>query len=122
MKSKSLAESFKYAFSGIVSTLNKERNFKIHACAAVCALVISVILKISVIEFVCMLVSITMVLSAELINTAIETAVDLYAGDKLHPLAKAAKDAAAGAVLITAVNAAAVGAAIFLKRLIDLFL
>jgi len=122
MKNKNLAESFKYAFSGIIATLVKERNFKLHICAAVCAMVLSVLLKISAVEFICVLLSISMVLSAELINTAIEAAVDLFAGDKLHPLAKAAKDAAAGAVLITAINAVAVGAAIFFKRLIGVIL
>jgi len=118
MKKHSLPESFKYAFAGILETLKKERNFKIHVCAAVCALGLSILLKISAVEFACILISIAMVLSAELINTAIESAVDLFIGDRLHPLAKAAKDAAAGAVLITAVNAVAVGAAIFVKRLI----
>ena len=120
MKNQNLAESFKYAFSGIFETLKKERNFKIHACAAICALGLSIFLKISVVEFVCILISIAMVLSAELINTAVESAVDLLMGEKRHPLAKAAKDAAAGAVLISSINAAAVGAAIFLKRLIYL--
>ena len=122
MKSKNLAESFKYAFSGLFESLVKERNFKIHVCAAVCALVSAIYFKISVLEFICLLISITMVLSAELINTAIEAAVDLFTGDRLHPLAKAAKDAAAGAVLITAINAVAVGAAIFFKRLIGVIL
>ena len=121
MKNKNLPASFKYALTGILNTLKKERNFKIHVCAAVCALILSIVLKISVVEFVCILISITMVLSAELINTAIEAVVDLYVKDRIHPLAKAAKDAAAGAVLITAINAVAVGAAIFLKRLANLF-
>jgi len=122
MKNNHLPDSFKYAFTGILETLKKERNFKIHVCVAVCALVLSILLKISVLEFVCILISIALVLSAELINTAIEAAVDLIVGERLHPLAKAAKDAAAGAVLITAINAVAVGAAIFLRRLIDIFM
>ena len=121
MKNKNLSDSFKFAFHGVLHTLRKERNFKIHVCAAICALGLSIFLKISVVEFVCILISITMVLSAELINSAIESVVDLFVGDRLHPLAKAAKDAAAGAVLITAINAVAVGAAIFLKRLISFF-
>ena len=122
MKNNNLPDSFKYAFAGIANTLKKERNFKIHVCAAICALGLSIFLKISAVEFVCILISIAMVLAAELINTAIEAVVDLCVGDKLHSLAKAAKDAAAGAVLITAINAAAVGAAVFLKRLIGIFI
>jgi len=120
MKNHNLAESFKYALAGILSTIKKERNFKIHLCAAICALGLSVYFKISVLEFVCVLISITLVLSAELINTAIEAVVDMLAGEHLLPLAKAAKDAAAGAVFVTAVNAVAVGAAVFLRRLIGL--
>ena len=122
MKNKKLSESFKCAFTGILGTLAKERNFKIHVCAAVCILGLAIFLKVSVIEFICVLVTISMVLAAELLNTAIEAAIDLFTGDKFHPLAKAAKDAAAGAVLITAINAVAVGAAIFFKKLIDLFI
>ncbi|MDR1559704.1 MAG: diacylglycerol kinase family protein [Clostridiales bacterium] len=122
MKNPNLPRSFKYALSGIVETLKNERNFKIHLYAAVCALGLAIWLKISVIEFICVSISIAMVLSAELINTAIESVVDLFAGEEIHPLAKAAKDAAAGAVLITAVNAAAVGAAVFLKRLINIIM
>ena len=122
MKNKNLPESFRYAFSGVVKTAANERSFKIHVCAAICALSLSIFLKISVIEFLCVLISITLVLSAELINTAIEAVVDLFAGERFYPLAKAAKDAAAGAVLITSINAAAVGAGVFLKRLIDYFL
>ncbi|MDR2650221.1 MAG: diacylglycerol kinase family protein [Clostridiales bacterium] len=118
MKSPNLPQSFKFAFSGVMETLKNERNFKLHVCAAICALGLAIFLKISVIEFICLLISIALVLSAELINTAIESVVDLFAGEQINALAKAAKDAAAGAVLITALNAAAVGAAVFLKRLI----
>ena len=117
MKKQSLPKSFKCAFTGVTETIKSERSFKIQICAAICALGLSIFLKISVMEFIYVLISITMVLTAELINTAIEAAVDLYAGDRIHPLAKAAKDAAAGAVLITSINAVAVGAAVFLRRL-----
>ena len=121
MKNRSLPESFKCAFSGVADTIKNESNFKMHVCAAILALGLSIFLKISVIEFICILISITMVLSSEIINTAIESVVDLFAGEQFHPLAKAAKDAAAGAVLITSINAAAVGIAVFLKRLIAYF-
>ena len=121
MKKHSLPDSFKYAFSGIAETIKNERSFKIHVCAAILALGLSIFLRISAIEFICILISITMVLSAEIINTAIESVVDLFAGEQFHPLAKAAKDAAAGAVLLTSVNAVAVGIAVFLRRLLAYF-
>ena len=122
MKNHSLRSSFKCAFSGVAETIKNERSFKIHVCAAILALGLSVFLKISAVEFICILISITMVLSAELINTALESAVDLFAGERFYPLAKAAKDATAGAVLITSINAVAVGIAVFLRRLIVLLL
>jgi len=121
MKNRNLLESFICAFSGVSETIKKERNFKIQVCSAICALLLAMLLKISVIEFICVLVSISMVLTAELINTAIEAAIDLFSGGKYHIFAKAAKDAAAGAVLIASVNAVAVGVAVFLKRLINVF-
>ena len=121
MKNHSLLESFICAFLGIAKTIKKERNFKIQICAAICALGIAIFLKVSAIEFISILISISMVLTAELINTAIEATVDLFTGDKYHQLAKAAKDAAAGAVLITSVNAVAVGGAVFFKGLLNVF-
>jgi len=122
MKNENIRKSFICAFSGIVETIKNERNFKIHILAAICALGLAIFLKISVIEFICLLFSITMVLSAELLNTAIEAAVDMFTGGRFNPLAKAAKDAAAGAVLITSLNAVAVGVAVFFKKLIDLIM
>ena len=121
MKKHSLPDSFKCAFSGVLETLKNERSFKIHVVAAICAIGLSIFLKISAVEFIGILISIAMVLSAELVNTAIESAVDLIAGENFYPLGKAAKDAAAGAVLITSINAAAVGVAVFFIRLVDLF-
>ena len=122
MKKHSLPESFKCAYSGVLKTLKNERSFKIHVCAAIGVIGLSVLLRISLIEFICILITIAMVLAAELLNTAVEAVVDLFAGEDYYPLAKAAKDAAAGAVLITTINAVAVGIGVFLKRLIDLVL
>ena len=120
MSNQNLQESFKCAFSGVVETLKSERNFKIHVIASIGAMGLGIILRISVIEFVLIMIAISMVLATEIMNTAIEIVVDLYTGERVHPLAKAAKDAAAGAVLITSVNAVGVGVAIFFVRLVSL--
>ncbi|MDR1913162.1 MAG: diacylglycerol kinase family protein [Clostridiales bacterium] len=117
MKKISLRQSFHYAFEGIVKAVKDERNFKIHLCAAIIALGLATFLKASQAEFMLLLISITMVLTAELINTAIERAVDLYCGDKFNRLAKIAKDTAAGAVMLTAINALAVGYIVFFDKI-----
>ena len=122
MSSYNIPQSFKCALTGIVETLKSERNFKIHVVAAIFALGLGVFFQISAIEFICVMIAISMVLTTEVVNTAIEIVVDLYTGEQIHPLAKAAKDAAAGAVLITSVNAVGVGVAVFFTRFVDLIM
>lgn len=118
MKNKNLSESFKHAFEGIVYAIKKERNFKIHLCAALTVVIFSVILKVSAEEALILSITIALVLMAELFNTAIEAAVDLLCQNKKHRLAKIAKDCAAGAVLIAAVNSVIVGYMIFFHKLL----
>lgn len=94
-----LYKSFGYAFEGIFAGIRGERNMKIHCFAAVCVVVAGVLFHISVTEWCICLVLFGLILSLELVNTAIEAVVDLVTEDK-KPLAKLAKDTAAGAVLI----------------------
>lgn len=103
------------------ATFHSERNMKFHICAAIIALACSLWLQISMERFMLVLLAITLVISAELMNTAVEKAVDLAMPDQ-HPLAKAAKDAAAGAVLVTAVFAIAVAIYVFYKPFIALLM
>ena len=103
-----LYKSFGYAFEGIFAGIRGERNMKIHCFAAVCVIVAGVLFHISVTEWCICLVLFGLILSLELVNTAIEAVVDLVTEDK-KPLAKLAKDTAAGAVLIAAVMAAMAG-------------
>lgn len=113
-----LDKSFGYAFEGIFAGIRGERNMKIHCFAAVCVVVAGVLFHISVTEWCICLVLFGLILSLELVNTAIEAVVDLVTEDK-KPLAKLAKDTAAGAVLIAAVMAAMAGLLIFVPKLIS---
>lgn len=116
MKVKKTLESFNNAITGIIDTVRTERNMKIHLIAAVGVLIVSFFFDISKFEFLILAVTITMVIAAELINTAIEAAIDMTT-NYYHPLAKVAKNAAAGAVLITAISAVLVGYVIFWDKL-----
>ncbi len=113
-----LYKSFGYAFEGIFAGIRGERNMKIHCFAAMCVIVAGVLFHISVTEWCICLVLFGLILSLELVNTAIEAVVDLVTEDK-KPLAKLAKDTAAGAVLIAAVMAAMAGLLIFVPKLIS---
>ena len=115
----SLLCSFRFAASGIVDTAKNGRNFKIQLVAAVLALLISYILKISCLEFAIIIICIGVVLSAECLNTAIEKVVDLLSPN-YSELAKTAKDCSAGFVLILAVSALFVGILIFGKSLLTI--
>ena len=114
-----LYKSFGYAFEGIFAGIRGERNMKIHCFAAVCVIVAGVLFHISVTEWCICLVLFGLILSLELVNTAIEAVVDLVTEDK-KPLAKLAKDTAEGAVLIAAVMAAMAGLLIFVPKLVSL--
>lgn len=111
-----LLQSFNNAFQGLVHTVRYERNMRIHLFVGVCVLVGSIFLNLSRLELVAVLMSISFVLAMELVNSAVERIVDLMT-DAYDPRAKAAKDVAAGAVLIAAVNALAVGYLVLADRL-----
>lgn len=119
MKARNLKESFVYALSGLKETVVKERNMKIHLLAAALAVLLGGSLKISRLEWGFIIITISMVLTAEMINTAIERAVDL-ATDSYHPLARAAKNVAAGAVFLSALMAVAIGFIVFGPYLLKL--
>ena len=114
----SVLESFNYAFEGIIHVLRTQRNMRIHFLAAVVVLVVAFASNVSRDEVIALFLSIAFVLIAEMINTAIESAIDT-ATTSFDPHAKLAKDIAAGAVLIASVNAVAVGYIVFARRLSD---
>ncbi len=116
MRSRSLLWSFNYAIDGIVYALRTQRNMRIHVGAAIIALVAALAFRISRLEFLALVIAIVFVMIAELINTAIEAAVDL-ATTMPEPGAKIAKDVAAGAVFVAAINALVTGYVVFAGRL-----
>lgn len=114
----SFVNSFKVAVQGIGHTIRTERNIKFQLAAAAAVIAGGLFFSISRIEWLFIGLAITLVLSAELMNTAVEKTVDLVT-DEEHPLAKIAKDAAAGAVLITAAFAVIVGLVIFYQPIVQ---
>lgn len=106
--------SFKYALEGILSAM-KEQNFKFHLLAIVIVIIASVWTGISMVEWLVVISIMTLVLSLEMMNSAIERVVDLVTTE-IHPLAKLAKDLAAGAVLIAAIASVIIGCIIFLPK------
>jgi diacylglycerol kinase (ATP) len=111
-RSLNLIDSFSYAIEGLIHVLRTHRNMRIHFAVAVAVLVAAVWKGVNRFELIALLLAITFVLITEMINSAIEQAIDL-ATTSFDPLAKLAKDIAAGAVLIAAVNAIAVGYLVF---------
>jgi diacylglycerol kinase (ATP) len=111
-RSPSLFQSFNHATEGIVHAVRTQRNLWIHFVVAVAVLVAAIGFGASKIELAVLLIAITFVLVAELVNTAVEAAVDV-ASTAFDPMAKLAKDIAAGAVLVAALNAIAVGYLVF---------
>ena len=98
--------------------LRTQRNMRIHFAIAAVVLIAAIVLGVSKLELIALLLSITFVLVAEMINTAIEGAIDV-ATTSFDPMAKLAKDIAAGAVLIAAVNAVAIGYLVFSGQIAD---
>jgi len=111
-------DSFNYAFEGIIHVLRTQRNMRIHFLAAVTVLILALLVNVSKMELIALLISITFVLIAEMLNSAIEGAIEV-ATTTFDPNAKLAKDVAAGAVLIATVNAIAVGYLVFAGKAAD---
>lgn len=118
-KRKKLKNSFKYAFCGIITALKKEQNMKIHFTIAILVIIAGIILKISTIEWIICIILIGIVISLELVNTAIEQVVDI-AMPEINEKAKIAKDVAAGAVLMVAIISLICGLIIFIPKIINL--
>ena len=111
--------SFAYAFDGLAYLVRTQRNFRIHVLLALAALAAGLVAGLSSVEWAVLALTIALVVMAEGLNTGIELAVSL-ASPETRPEAKAAKDIAAGMVLLAAIAAVAVGAALFGPRLIAL--
>ncbi|HVP74501.1 MAG TPA: diacylglycerol kinase [Gaiellaceae bacterium] len=107
-----LLDSFNYAFEGIIHVLRTQRNLRIHFVIAIVVIAAAAALGVQRIELIALLIVIAFVLVAEMINSAIEGAIDVST-TSFDPNAKLAKDVAAGAVLISSITAIAVGYLVF---------
>ena len=113
-----LLESFNYAINGIVWALRHQRNMQIHVGLATVVVVMAVVFAVPRGDLLLVFAAITFVIVAELINTAIEYTVDLVTKDE-SPMAKIAKDVAAGAVFIASLNALVVAYLVFYDHIVS---
>lgn len=116
---KRLRKSFGYAFKGIDDVIKHEPNMKIHVVVAILVVIMAIILKVSIIEWIILVLLIGAVLAAETINTTIENLVDMYTKE-YDEKAKIVKDTAAGTVLILAITSVIIGLIIFVPKIICL--
>jgi diacylglycerol kinase (ATP) len=114
--------SFKYAWAGISYSFQTQRNFRIHVSVCAMAIALSVFLHLQAVEIAVIGITSGLVLALELLNTAIESLVDLTVKQTYHDLAKIAKDCAAGAVLVSALVAVLVAGTLLLPPLITLII
>jgi diacylglycerol kinase (ATP) len=114
----SIVTSFNYAFEGIIYVVRTQRNMRVHFAVALAVLPAGVLLGVTRFELLAVMLAVSFVLIAEMINTALEKAIDV-ATNSFDPLARVAKDVAAGAVLVAAVNAVFVGYLVFAERARD---
>jgi diacylglycerol kinase len=114
-----LARSFRYAFAGLFYVVRSQRNFRIHMAAALVAAALALALGFTPVEWAVLATIITLVMTLEMVNTVVEAVVDL-ASPAYHPIAKIAKDVAAGAVLLTAIGAVVVSLFLFVPHLLAL--
>ena len=113
-----LLMSFKYAWSGITYAFITQRNFRIHVCMCALAISLSLVLHLPSIEIAVIGLTSGLVLTLELLNTALESVVDLTVKHSYHELAKIAKDCAAGAVLVSAIVSILVASMLILPALL----
>jgi len=118
VRSRNIIDSFNHAIDGIVYAVKTQRNAKVHLIIGMLVMILAMVLNVTRVELLILLLTIGMVISAEMINTAIEEVVNL-AHEGIHPLARIAKNVAAGAVLFCSVIAAGVGYIVLFERLIQ---
>ena len=119
--SKNVLISFKYAFSGIYYVLKTSRNFKIQLIFALTTLMIGFLLQISISNYMILIATIMSVLILEILNTSIESIVDLVVKKEFSSLAKISKDTSAAAVLLASINSVIIAVYIFFPKIKLLF-
>jgi diacylglycerol kinase (ATP) len=113
---KKLISSFKYAFQGIQYAFTTQRNIKIHFGIGIIVLLLGIYLKLSLLQWCILFLTINMVITGEMINTALEKTIDLVT-EEYRILAKIVKDVAAGAVLISAIFSVIIGILLFYPKI-----
>ena len=111
--------SFKYAFAGLKTLFSEEHNARIHVFVAMAAIVLGFVLKISLNEWIALVIVMSLVFICELFNTSLEALADFVSPEK-HPQIKKVKDLAAAAVLISALSALITGIILFIPKIITL--
>ncbi|WP_010531025.1 diacylglycerol kinase family protein [Lentibacillus jeotgali] len=111
---------FSHAWDGLKAVFRTEANFRVHLIAALGVISAGFVFRLTVLKWIVVFFAIGLVLVAEMLNTAIEKMID-YLKPDIHPEAKAIKDLAAGAVLVSALTAVAAGLFVFLPELFKLF-
>lgn len=117
MKNKKIINSFKNAFNGMIVSFKQERNMKIHISIMFLVILLGIIFKIKMVEWIICIICFALVIGGELFNTAIEITVDI-AMPNFNEKAKKAKDISAGAVLVLAIASAIIGFIIFVPKII----
>ncbi|RCW17723.1 UDP kinase [Streptococcus gallolyticus] len=119
-KNRTLVASMEFAITGIITAFKEERNMRKHMVSAILAIIAGAVFRISAIEWLFLLLAIFLVITFEIINSAIENVVDLASNYHFSMLAKNAKDMAAGAVLVISGYAVLTGLIIFVPKIIAL--
>lgn len=119
LKNSGFIDAWKNATNGIIYATTTQSNIKKQLIIAIIVVIVSLFFNLSKAEFLCFMFTIVLIIFAEMVNTAIETVVDLYV-DVYHPKAKIAKDVAAGGVVITAINAVIVAYFLFFDKITDI--
>lgn len=117
LKNKNFIDAWKKAFSGIRYAIKTQRNIKIQLIIALIVIIASIYFKVTIIEAMFLSFATMLVIITEVINTAIEETVNLCT-EKYHPIAKIAKDVAAGAVVLAALNAVIIAIFVFVSKII----
>ncbi|WP_276309123.1 diacylglycerol kinase family protein [Vagococcus vulneris] len=118
-KNRFFFQSVKHALAGIVTVIKAERNMRYHLFISLIVIVLCTFLRISLVEWCIIIGCLSAVLTSEMLNTAIETTVDLATNGQHHILAKRAKDIAAGGVLVTSIGALIIGLIILVPKLLN---
>ncbi|WP_221565647.1 diacylglycerol kinase family protein [Alkalihalobacillus sp. TS-13] len=118
---KEVARSFRFAFEGVLQGWREERNFRIHCVFAVFTIIFAFFLGFSIVKWSILLLTIGIVMGLELMNSSIERVVDLLT-EEYHPIAKKAKDFAAGSVFIFSIIAVIIGFLLFAGPIIEIVL